>query len=116
MKSSRPAAPSTNHAPTLKLVRLAIDTYHENVVYLHRDCEVYRTEGFQALSKVRICGNGQRILAVLNVVDDDRIVLTDQLALSEQAFNNLELEEGELVTVEHAEPRFHECRAPQDRW
>lgn len=104
MKSSRPAAPSTNHAPTLKLVRLAIDTYHENVVYLHRDCEVYRTEGFQALSKVRICGNGQRILAVLNVVDDDRIVLTDQLALSEQAFNNLELEEGELVTVEHAEP------------
>ena len=63
-----------NHAPTLKLARLGIDTYRENVVYLHRDCEIYRAEGFQALSKVQICGNGQRILAVLNVVDDDRIV------------------------------------------
>ncbi len=104
MKKSSTASTPSVHAPTLKLVRLAIDTYHENVVYLHRDCEVYRTEGFQALSKVRVCGNGQRILAVLNVVDDDRIVLTDQLALSEQAFDNLGLGDGDLVTVEHAEP------------
>ena len=37
---------------TLKLRRIAIDTYRENVAYLHRDCEVYRAEGFQALSKV----------------------------------------------------------------
>lgn len=25
---------------TLKLRRIAIDTYHENVAYLHRECEV----------------------------------------------------------------------------
>lgn len=105
MKDSRKSTDlSTAQTPDLKLVRLGIDTYHENVVYLHRDCEVYRTEGFQALSKVRVCGDGQRILAVLNVVDDDRIVLTDQLALSEQAFDNLRLKEGELVSVEHAGP------------
>ena len=48
--------------PKLKLLRLGIDTYRENVVYLHRDCEVYRAEGFQALSKVKVCANGQRIL------------------------------------------------------
>ncbi len=59
---------------TLKLRRLGIDTYRENVAYLHRDCEVYRAEGFQALSKVKICADGRRILAVLNVVDDDKIV------------------------------------------
>jgi thymidine phosphorylase len=95
---------SEKRTATLKLARLGIDTYRENVVYLHRDCEIYRAEGFQALSKVQVCGNGQRILAVLNVVDDDRIVLTDQLALSEEAFDNLGLEEGALVTVEHAQP------------
>ena len=91
-------------AATLKLVRLGIDTYRENVVYLHRDCEVYRAEGFQALSKVKVCGNGPQILAVLNVVDDDQIVSTDELALSEEAFDNLAMAEGSLVTVEHAHP------------
>lgn len=39
---------------TLKLKRVAIDTYRENVAYLHRDCAIYRAEGFQALSKIKI--------------------------------------------------------------
>ncbi len=38
----------------LKLRRVAIDTYKENVVFLHRDCELYRSEGFQALNKIEI--------------------------------------------------------------
>lgn len=89
---------------SLKLRRLGIDTYRENVAYLHRDCEVYRAEGFQALSKVKICANGQRILAVLNVVDDDSIVTPTDLGLSEEAFSKLGLEEGHIVSIEHAEP------------
>jgi thymidine phosphorylase len=88
----------------LKLVRLGIDTYRENVAYLHRDCDVYRAEGFQALSKITICANGKRIIAVLNVVDDARIVSVDQLGLSEEAFDLLGIEESEFVTVDHAQP------------
>ena len=65
--------------PTLKLRRVAIDTYHENVAYLHRECAVYRAEGFQALSKILISANGQRILAVLNVVDDFSREMVGQL-------------------------------------
>ena len=76
-------------AAKLKLVRLGIDTYHENVAYLHRDCEVYRAEGFQALSKVKVCADNRGILAVLNVVDDAAIVALDELALSEEAFDHL---------------------------
>ena len=38
----------------LKLRRVAIDTYRENVAYMHRDCEFYRSEGFQALNKIEI--------------------------------------------------------------
>ena len=95
----------TDLAPAkLKLARLAIDTYRENVAYLHRDCAVYRAEGFQALSKVEVCADGRRILAVLNVVDDDSIVAPDELALSEEAFDLLGLAEGQGVTVDHAEP------------
>jgi len=89
---------------TLKLRRLGIDTYRENVVYLHRDCELYRAEGFQALSKVKICADGRRILAVLNVVDDDSIVTPVDLGLSEEAFAKLGVNEGHLVSIEHAEP------------
>ncbi|HSJ47311.1 MAG TPA: thymidine phosphorylase, partial [Gammaproteobacteria bacterium] len=88
----------------LDLRRVAIDTYRENVAYLHRDCVLYRAEGFQALSKVEISNDGQRILAVLNVVDDDHIVNASQLGLSEQAFDQLGLAEGTQVRIDHAEP------------
>jgi thymidine phosphorylase len=84
--------------------KVAIDTYRENVVYLRRDCPVYRAEGFQALSKVEVSANGNAILAVLNVVDDTRLVGERELGLSEEAFGQLEIAEGALVHVAHAEP------------
>ncbi len=89
---------------TLRLRRLGIDTYRENVAYLHRECKAYRAEGFQALSKVEICAGDRRMLAVLNVVDDDNIVTPSDLGLSEEAFVKLGLKEGHIVSIEHAEP------------
>lgn len=94
---------SKTEAP-LKLRRVAIDTYHENVAYLNRTCTVYQAEGFQALSKVEIIANGQRIFAVLNVVDDDNIVGPDELGLAEQAFAQLDQVEGKTVRIAHAAP------------
>ena len=87
----------------LQIRRIAIDTYHENVAYLHRECAIYRAEGFQALSKILVSTNGSKVLAVLNVVDDSSIVLPGELGLSEQAFAQLNVAEGCLVTVNHAE-------------
>jgi thymidine phosphorylase len=92
------------HPPTLTTHRLGIDTYRENVVYLRRDCPVYRAEGFQALSKVRVSANGNAILAVLNVVDDGAFLGEDQLGLSEPAFAQLGVPESTAVRIEHAEP------------
>jgi thymidine phosphorylase len=90
---------------TLTLRRVGIDTYRENVAYLHRQCEVYRAEGFQALAKVEIRGEGDRyIMAVLNVVDDEALVGPDELGLSEEAIAALGLELGAPVRVCHAEP------------
>lgn len=88
----------------LALRRVAIDTYRENVAYLHRDCAVYRAEGFQALSKVEIRANGCRILASLNVVDDLRIVGCHELGLSEDAFRQLNIRDGHPASVSQAEP------------
>lgn len=91
---------------TLRLKRVAIDTYKENVAYLHRDCQVYRTEGFQALSKVRVCDEAaaHSLLATLNVVDTASITEPDELGLSIDAFQQLGLQEGTSVTVDHAKP------------
>ena len=103
---SRSGSGKDNHQPTetLKVRRIAIDTYRENVAYLNRQCSIYRAEGFQALSRIEVSADGQRILAVLNVVDDEAIVGCDELGLSEQAFDQLGLDTGENVRVSHAEP------------
>ncbi|MCB1739671.1 MAG: thymidine phosphorylase family protein, partial [Gammaproteobacteria bacterium] len=91
---------------TLELRRVGIDTYKENVAYLHRDCQVYRSEGFQALSKVEIGDESgtHSILATLNVVDDDTITTPTQLGLSLETFAQLGLPEGTPTTVAHAKP------------
>jgi len=96
--------PSAAKEGTLRLQRVAIDTYRENVAYLHRQCAIYRAEGFQALAKVEITANGHRIQAVLNVVDDESIVTPGELGLSEEAFASLGLELGTCVEICHAEP------------
>lgn len=89
---------------SLALHQVAIDTYRENVAYMHRDCAVYRAEGFQALSKIEVSADGRRIYAVLNVVDAEHIVAPGQLGLSEQAFRQLGLAAGHKVKVAQAEP------------
>jgi len=101
--SKKKSAPAGDHG-LLTLRRVAIDTYHENVAYLHRECELYRAEGFQALSKVLIESDDHRIHALLNVVDDAAIVTPGELGLAEQAFDQLGLAEGTAVCVDHAQP------------
>ena len=88
----------------LTLKRVAIDTWRENVAYLHRDCAVVRAEGFQALSKVEVRANGKRILATLNVVDDVAIVGCGELGVSEDAFAQLAVPDGHPASVSQAEP------------
>lgn len=95
---------NSNETPALKLKRVKIDTYHENVAYMHRDCELYRAEGFQALSKIEVQYDGKKILAVLNVVEDTGIVNHDELGLSLQGFEQLNVAEFSEVQVSHASP------------
>ncbi|MFU2487913.1 thymidine phosphorylase family protein [Thauera sp. WH-1] len=97
------ASPEDQPFP-LSLRRVAIDTYRENVAYLHRDCEIYRAEGFQALAKVEVRANGRRVLATLNVVDDPRIVRCNEIGLSLDAFAQLGVDNGHPAMVEQAEP------------
>lgn len=89
---------------TLPIRRVGIDTWRENVAYLHRDCGAVRAEGFQALAKVTVSANGSSVQAVLNVVDDAAIVGPDEIGLSEDAFARLGLAPGSPAHVAQAEP------------
>ncbi len=93
---------ASNHN-ALAVRRVGIDTYRENVAYLHRDCAIYRAEGFQALSKIEVVSLDQHLIATVNVVDDDAIVAPGELGLSEQAFAQLGAIAGAMVQVAHAE-------------
>lgn len=99
-----PAEEKSDPGNRLTVKPLAIDTYRENVAYLHRDCPVYRAEGFQALAKVDVSVDGRCIVAVLNVVDDANLLDPQQLGLSEQAFAQLGAPSGTVVRIAHAEP------------
>ncbi|PKG84218.1 thymidine phosphorylase [Colwellia sp. 75C3] len=90
----------------LKIKSVAIDTFKENVAYLHRECPLYRTEGFQALMKIEIYlnKNDTPILAVLNIVDDTSIVNIDELGLSIQAFKQFDKKQGVKVSIAPAKP------------
>jgi len=91
---------------TLKLRKIAIDTYKENVAYLHRNCPLYHTEGFQALNKIEIINevSNTSVIAVLNIVDDEKIIEPDELGLSQETFIQFKVAEGEAVSVNHATP------------
>ena len=83
--------------------RARIDTYQQPVVYMHRDCAVCRAEGFEAQAQVEVMANGHEVLAILHRVEADWIG-ADEVALSDAAWNLLELQGGEAVIVRHAAP------------
>ena len=89
---------------TLKLKRIAIDTYKENVVYLHRNCDIYQSQGFQALNKIELYTEHppSQVFAVLNVVDGNCIIAPGEIGLSKQVFKQLNQPEGSPIKVRHA--------------
>lgn len=87
----------------LRVTRAGIDTYQQPVVYMHRDCAVCRSEGFAAMTRVRLDVGGHSLVATLNVVVSDRVDL-DEVALSEVAWALLDPTPGALARVSHAEP------------
>ncbi len=87
----------------MRIKRLKIDTYREYILYLRRDCDLCRAQGFGALSKVEVMANGRGIVGVLDVVDEP-FLDSDQIGLCEYAYQKLGLPEGTEVNVRHPDP------------
>lgn len=89
----------------MRLRRVPIDTYRENVAYMRRDCPLCRSQGFRALSKVRVRAGEREIVAVLNV-SDLPIIGQDEIGLCLYAFDRLGLPEGTEVEVSPPQPTY----------
>jgi len=85
---------------TLRIRPLPIDTWHENVCFLHRDCSHYSAEDYLGTTKVDISGAGRSIRSKVNVIDDDTLLSVDEIGLSRHAFEALDLPENTEVTIE----------------
>jgi thymidine phosphorylase len=94
--------PDVAHEPArLRARRLGIDTHQEFVVYMHRDCHVCRSEGFEALARVELRAGERSLIATLNVVDPG-LVEIGEAGLSNSVWRALDAHDGALLEITHA--------------
>lgn len=91
------------HSNILTYKHLGIYTQNENVVYMHEDCHVCISEGFEALTRIRISNATASIVASLNVISSD-ILLPNEIGLSQAAAKKLNIFGNDTLYVSHLEP------------
>lgn len=84
----------------LAVKSIGIDTYHENIIYMRTDCNVCRSEGFTALTRVVVNFEGRSIVATLNAVYSD-LIHHNEAGLSKEALKLLQVKDGDKITVTH---------------
>ncbi len=87
----------------LKYKHLGIYTQNENVVYMREDCHVCVSEGFEALTRIRVSNLNTSIVASLNIINSD-MLLPDEIGLSDSAAEKLNVSHNETLYVSHLEP------------
>lgn len=87
----------------LQYKELGIDTNQELVVYMPRNCHVCRAEGFQALTRLNVSGNGKTIVANLNI-SDNGLLKEGEIGLSFSAAEKLGITHGEALNVSYVQP------------
>lgn len=88
----------------LTLKHVSIQSFNEYLVYLHKDCEVYKVDDIKAMTKLEIHGGVKPIFAFLHVVDDDKIVKPNEIGLNNEAFQQMNLPEGATVSITLSPP------------
>lgn len=91
---------ASNATNRVRVRRLGIDTQHEPVIFMRKDCPVCRAEGFAAHNRVLVANGRKSVIATLYQVTDD-IVPPEYAGFSESAWHLLGVSETDTVTVSH---------------
>src|SRR5690606_33220816 len=92
------AAPDAPRTPGLRATRMRLHAQHQAIALMRVDCHVCRAEGLAARSHVLVEAHGRQVQAALYQVEDGPLQ-TDQVALSEAAWQALGVREGDPVEV-----------------
>ncbi|HEU5305181.1 MAG TPA: thymidine phosphorylase [Gemmatimonadales bacterium] len=103
VSDSAPASGEHSPLPLHRARRLHIDTGQEAIVYLHRDSQVCRSEGFRSETRIWVHIGNRGTLATLNVFTGD-LLAPEEAGFSEAAWAALGAEEGQAVEFAHALP------------
>lgn len=87
--------------PGLRAHRLGLHAQHESIVIMRRDCHVCHSEGLSSRAQVVLRAGAREVYATLYQVDAP-VMEIDQVALSEEAWRLLGVEEGAPLEVRHA--------------
>src|SRR3989338_78688 len=87
----------------LKLRKVRIDTYKENVAFMRHDCPLCASQGFSSQTKIELGTDGKKITAVLNVTQES-FLQPGEVGLCEYAFDKLGLPEGTPLWIAHPAP------------
>ncbi len=90
------------HPSILKYKHLGIFTQNANVVFLKNDSPVCISEGFEALTRLRVSNQKMSIVASLHVITSE-LLLPDEIGLSDTATKNLNVSDGDTLYVSHLE-------------
>jgi thymidine phosphorylase len=85
---------------SLKARRIGIESVENPQIYLHKNCQVCRSEGFESHARVMISHNDRSIMADLYQVTSD-MVGEGEAGLSDLAWQRLNLHDGDEVTISH---------------
>jgi thymidine phosphorylase len=83
--------------------RLGLDTQYEAVAFMHKECQVCRSEGFSAHARVLLRHGPQEVIATLYQATGN-LIAHNEAALSESAWSRLGLADGDHITVSHPAP------------
>ena len=91
------------HSNILKYKHIGIYTQNENVVYMQEDCHVCISEGFEALTRIRVSTETNSIVASLNIINSN-ILLPNEIGLSDAAAKKLKISDNDTLHISHLEP------------
>ncbi len=89
---------------TLKLKKLGVDFRNEHLVFMRRDCHVCKSEGFEALNRIRVSKGDRTLVASLIVMDNPSQLNNGEIGLSNGAIEWLSAGEGDEINLSHMPP------------
>ncbi len=93
-----------NNINKLIVRSLGIETQHEHIVFMRSDCHVCISEGFEALTRVKVSSATKSIVASLNVITSNHLLREGEIGFSNSAAKSLHVKNGDLVKVTHLPP------------